>query len=80
MEILQLGDDVALQGAETALTPLDEEIQLARGQVGKIIEARDPDGAVIVEFATPAGEVYALASVARTSLLKLRHDPPPSVV
>ena len=50
------------------------ESGLVAGQVGTVVEALDGE-TVLVEFATDAGEPYAVAPLAKTKLLVLRYAP-----
>jgi hypothetical protein len=72
---LNLLDTIALLIDVTAWSMDDREVGLLRGQVGTVIESRDAN-VVIVEFAGIDGVAYAIASVACTNLLRLRHEPP----
>ena len=74
-EPLNLLDPVALLANVWGVDLLDSEVQLVRGQVGTVIEARDTE-VVVVEFAGLDGVAYALASVRCTRLLRLRHERP----
>jgi uncharacterized protein DUF4926 len=48
--------------------------QLARGQVGTIVEQLD-DKTLLVEFSDEQGRAYAFAACPRTELLVLRYVP-----
>jgi hypothetical protein len=48
--------------------------QLARGQVGTIVEELD-DKTLLVEFSDDQGRAYAIAPCARTELLVLHYVP-----
>lgn len=52
-----------------------KDVTFACGQVGTAVEDADADY-VIAEFADMNGVAYGLASVARSSLLRLHHDRP----
>jgi hypothetical protein len=72
---LNLMDTVALLIDVKGWSMDDQALGLLRGQVGTVIETSDAE-VVIVEFAGIDGVAYALASVACTNLLRLRHDKP----
>ncbi len=68
---MALGLNVALLVETTGVTPDDVDIVLPRGQVGIVVETKDPE-VWVVEFAE-GGVVHAIASVQKTNLLVL-HD------
>lgn len=68
---LQISDAVALLDATEGIGIDDKDIQLPRGQVGRIVEAKNPQ-VVVVEFLTLTGNVFARASVRSEILLKLQ--------
>jgi hypothetical protein len=72
---MNLLDTVALLIDVKGWSMDDRELDLFRGQVGTVIEARDSE-VVIVEFAGIDGMAYAIASVACEHLLRLHHDKP----
>ena len=57
-----------------ALTAGAPESGLVAGQVGTVVEALDTD-TVLVEFATDAGEPYAVTALPKRRLLVLRYEP-----
>lgn len=68
---LREGDTVALMRAHSAgLSPDDHDVLLPRGQVGVVVESRDP-AVVVVEFADLDSRVFAIASVPVVDLLRL---------
>lgn len=56
-----------------ALTRALPDLGLAAGQVGTIVEAL-AEGVFEVEFADLDGRAYAIAPIAATDLLVLRHE------
>lgn len=72
---MELLDTVALPVDVHGFSTDDQKARLLRGQVGRVVEARDAE-VVIVEFAGVDGVPYALASVACANLLRLRYDKP----
>jgi len=72
---MKLLDTVALLVEVNGASMDDKDLRLSRGQVGTVVENGDAD-CVIVEFAGEDGMTYALASVARSNLLRLHHDRP----
>lgn len=76
---MKLLDTVALLVDANGRSMDDKDVRLLCGQVGTVVEDADADADadyVIVEFADVNGVAYGLASVARSSLLRLHHDRP----
>lgn len=52
------------------------EFGLLRGQVGAVVDARDEDEAVMVEFVDKDGQTIAWPHIGRADLLVLQHALP----
>jgi hypothetical protein len=68
---MQLLDTVALLGDVTGRSMYSKDVQLFSGQVGTVVDDAHPHF-VLVEFVAEDGATYALVSVPRSNLLRLR--------
>ena len=66
-------DEIRELDVVALMTDLPEE-NLLRGQVGTVVMDLPPDAAE-VEFVDQQGKTYAMVSIPKSQLLRLRHEP-----
>jgi hypothetical protein len=66
-------DEIRELDVVALMADLPEE-NLLRGQVGTVVMDLPPDAAE-VEFVDQQGKTYALVSILKSQLLRLRHEP-----